>query len=79
MKIELTDGFTGNLVASFDSAEDAAKHSAEHTYADGELERLRERCDNLAGMLGRLLGCIGGLRNEEIEHILGYNYTITER
>lgn len=79
MKITNVDFFTGKVLTSFHDLESAAKHSAQETHSEGELERLREYCDNLADMLGRLLSEVHGLRNEQIENVLGSRYRVVER
>lgn len=79
MKVVKVDYFTSHVKVSFDDAVEAVRHSVDDVHSDGELERMRERCDNLAGMLGRLLDEVHGLRNEQIENVLGPGYRVLER
>lgn len=46
--------------------------------ADGEIERLRARVDELTAVVGRLIDEIRALRADQLERILDYNFTVTE-
>lgn len=60
------------------SVESAVQQQArQYGFAEGQIERLEERLETLAGIVGRFLGRAEalGLTADEIAEIIGYNWT----